>query len=80
MECSADFGDEVRAVGELSVESIGKRRFLGIALSRDVKAVPPDAAGSAADQTRTKHCRGRPFGLEGELKSDSRRKFRLNVY
>lgn len=43
MECRADFGDEVRAVGELSVESIGKRRFLGVALSRDVKAVPPDA-------------------------------------
>ena len=76
MECRADFGDEVRAVGALSVESIGKRRFLGVALSRDVKAFPPDAA----DQTRTKHCRRRPFGLEGELKSDSRRKSRLNVY
>ena len=40
-------------------------------------AYPPDAktgsAGNTVDQNRLKPCRGRPFGLHAELKSESKK-------
>ena len=72
MECRADFADEVREVGELSVESIGKRHFRGVAWSRDVKAPLPAPLEASLSKTGLKDCRGRSFGLEGELKLESK--------
>jgi len=56
-------------------------RFLdrkpGAAKSADAPCVParcesgpPGAAGNVVDQNRLKPCRGRPFGLYGELESE----------
>jgi hypothetical protein len=37
------------------------------------KTGTPGAAGNTVDQNRLKPCRGRPFGLQAELESESKK-------
>ena len=50
----------------------GKGSFRGIAYTPDAKLAPPATADSIVDQNRLKPRRGRPLGLQGELKSEGK--------
>ena len=64
----------------MSAESIGPTAFPGVAWPRDAKPTPPGAAGSTADQNRIKPHRARPFGLRGELKSESKKEIPVDHF
>jgi len=67
--------DEVGGKGKCLRESITKRHFWALRWLQDAKLGPPGAAGNTVDPNRANRAnpgRGRPFGLQGELISESK--------
>lgn len=61
-----------RTQGDVRSESIRKNNIFAVGSPPDAKSGTPDAAANTVDQTRLKPCRGRPFGLQAELESESK--------
>ncbi len=73
VQSATDCDGDAVAEGNVSAESSEKMISTAVADPPDVKPAPPRTTGNTADQNRLKPCRGRPFGLQSELESESKK-------